>query len=154
VLGGDAPFGDPDWSPDGTQIVIAANDKVTIVRAADGTKVRDIQLPAHTTVSDAAWSPDGAWISFTASATAGSGQVMSNVDKVHPDGSGLVQVTDNHDLTGSASWSPDGSHFVFRRRMAAADGTTSSQVRTMTADGGDQRRLVTQPTGIGQLAWS
>src|SRR5207248_1918243 len=59
-LGDGVPTGDPAWSPDGKQIVIASGG-LTVVRP-DGTRVGGIAVPAGTTASAPAWSPDGTWI--------------------------------------------------------------------------------------------
>ncbi|MBV8692894.1 MAG: PD40 domain-containing protein [Actinobacteria bacterium] len=151
-LGDAAPPGDPAWSPDGAVIAITG-DHVTLVRADNGKLVRSIAIPPNTAASSPAWSPDGRWISFTATTVGSTPDYTTDVYKVHPDGTGLRRVTDNHDLSGSASWSPDGSRMVFVRPSQAGDGSSTSQLWTMAADGSDQRQLTTLADGAGQPAW-
>lgn len=54
----------PSWSPNGRQIAYAASDGIRIVTAADGHTELLLSVPAQ--VGELAWSPDGAWLAFTA----------------------------------------------------------------------------------------
>jgi TolB protein len=149
LLGGDAPAGAVDWSPDGSEIAIGGGP-LTIARP-DGSMVRQIPAPAGTWTNWPQWSPDGSWISFAAMRSADYG---ADLYKVHPDGSGMVQLTDNHDFSAFGSWSPDGTRMVFSRSVGSADGRrTTPQLWLMAADGSDQRQLTTAPGGADMPAW-
>lgn len=150
-LGGDAAPGDPAWSPDGGSIVVAGA-QLSIVRP-DGSSVRRIPIPAGTYASGPAWSPDGTWISFTATTTGSSPTYTSDIYEVHPDGTALSRLTDNHDLSMSASWSPDGSRLVFSRSQLADNTSTPAQIWIMTAAGTDARQVTRSSDGAAQPAW-
>jgi Tol biopolymer transport system component len=97
--------------------------------------------------TSAAWSPDDGWIAFTSRLRA------PQVWRVHPDGSGLVQLTDGADGSSSVMpiWSPDGSKLLFERKRAGL-----VTLWTMNADGTDQVQLSPNPIGrefLGPYAW-
>lgn len=78
------------WSPDGRQVLYTdSNPKTGGVHLAnaDGSD----RLLLHAGASGGAWSPDGRLIAFTALDSAG----LPEIYTIHPDGSGLTQLTDN-----------------------------------------------------------
>jgi len=94
------------------------------------------------------FSPNGKLIAFT-NEVGPENQIWT----VHPDGSGLKQLTKGDD--GSVSivpvWSPDGVKLLFQRKQ-------NGQVTlwTMNADGTDQKQLSITPLAsdwIGPYAW-
>src|SRR3954464_15042308 len=72
----------------------------------------------------------------------------SDIFRIHPDGTGLVQLT--HVREGAHAirpdWSPDGARIVF-----ADDESGQWRIRVMDADGSDQRRLVKGKRGFDDL---
>ena len=76
------------------------------------------------------WSPNGEWISFSASRSFSSGVFI-----VHPDGTGLRQLTKTG---GWAVWWPDGEHLDFQAPGADANeriqvvSLKSSETRTLS----------------------
>ena len=104
--------GDPDWSPDGTQITYASergDDTEIFVTSADG---RDtIQVTRNDGDDDGpAWSPDGRLIAFESDARG-----PWDVWVARPDGSGVRRVTHSPGYDEYPDWTPDGKWIVFSR---------------------------------------
>ena len=129
----------PSWSPDGKSIVYAM-----MRHAADGALVSsrllsldlaskvvtDLGVAPELMAGEPRYAPDGSMILFASrSAETSLGQAYGNVYTVHPDGTGLKQLTGAADSepfdcgsgvmgessehgTG-ASWTPDGLHILF-----------------------------------------
>ena len=115
------------WSPDSSQLAIASDNGIAIVRL-DGTLERRI-LPG-TRVSSLDWSPDGRRFVFT------SAPLPAKLELVMADGSDRRPV--HTGLNGAAPvWSPDGSQIAYEAAggigTVAADGTGS---RLLTEGGG------------------
>jgi WD40 repeat protein len=140
------------WSHDGARIafgafVVSADSTALFVARPDGSDVRQI-VTSDVGATTATWSPDDTWIAFTSRLRA-----SPQVWRVHPDGSGLVQLTDGADGSSSVMpvWSPDGSKLLFERK-----GAGSVTLWTMNADGSDQVRLSPKPIGaefFGPYEW-
>ncbi len=135
---------DPDWSPDGTQIVFASDrddNPHLFVMDADGSNVRQLTFGAGFETSPR-WSPDGARIAFS-----GSG----NIVVMDADGGNRVTVLQTEAdggpcRTGSfpGGWSPDSSHVTYYSSSSLQDVT---QVCSIAADGSDLQVLVNEPPG-------
>jgi Tol biopolymer transport system component len=73
--------------------------------------------------------------------------------RVHPDGTGLAQLTAAADGSSVMPiWSPDGSMLLFERK----DNFGQVKLWTMNADGTDQVQLSPKPIGddfFGPYAW-
>ena len=101
---------EPEWSPDGTLISYSTADAIWLVNA-DGTGDEqpvtalppDTGFLSETEVFGAQWSADGTWISFCSDA---SRPGHHDLHKIHPDGTGLVQLTETPDYECGATWRP------------------------------------------------
>lgn len=142
--------GQVDWSPDGARVTFAGRDlsrrgspRALYVVNADGTGPRQI-TPRGVGARSARWSPNGRLIAFTS--CCGAPQVWL----VHPDGSGLREVT--VPTSGSTSWtpvwSPDGTKLLFQR----VDRDGSVDLLTVSVDGTGLSK-VTDLAGLAPYVW-
>ncbi|HKV63767.1 MAG TPA: protein kinase [Candidatus Acidoferrum sp.] len=119
-----------DVSPDGRSIVFTRTEnKIShlYIALADGTGVprRVIETPG--TVPR--WSPNGEWLSFSPNRSFSSGVFI-----VHPDGTGLRQLTKTG---GWAVWWPDGEHIGFQ--VPGPD--ANQQIQVYSLKSGEARTL-------------
>ena len=99
------------WSPDGTLIAYSDGATSIWVVNADGTggerPVTDVPADGgfapEREVLGAQWSPDGDWITFCSDA---SRPGHHDLYKIHPDGTGLVQLMETPEYECSATWRP------------------------------------------------
>ncbi len=135
---------EPHWSPDGTQITYwrdpYAKGKPTgtavYIINADGTNEQRLTDPAMN-AGDSDWSPDGKWIVFSTYPLLEFNfvPVVSNLYLMHPDGSGVEQLTHYETPSTRATqprYTPDGKWINFT-------GVTPNDrgLWVMPADGGD-----------------
>jgi Tol biopolymer transport system component len=130
------------WSPDGRELAFVRDDLASNAEAIFSVNVDgsgEFQLtPWQLGAGDRTdWSPDGKWILFRVQSQDGS----SNLYKVHPDGSGLVNLT-YQGASGaqylSASFSPDGTKIASARTPGAGPEGAADLV-VMNADGSHVR---------------
>lgn len=110
------------------------------VSNADGSGERVLQRSGSLDY-DPSWSPRGDWIVFT-SERGGPAELY----RIHPDGSGLEQLTDYPGYNDQAAFSPDEKRVVFVSTRAAGranlwilDVSSRKAARLTTGDGGDFR---------------
>lgn len=133
----------PRWAPDASRLVYwrdpykdgQPTGTAVFVIDADGTNERRLTDPKMF-AGEPDWSPDGNWIVFDTYPLAefNSAPEVSNLYRMHPDGTGLEQLTHNEtaDLRATQPrYTPDGSWIVF-----TAVTPSSRSLWAIPADGG------------------
>jgi Tol biopolymer transport system component len=132
----------PRWSPDGTRFVYWRQpdggkraDTAVYVMNADGTGERRLTDPALE-AGEADWSPDGKWIVYATHPLNEFGCCHeSNLYRVHPDGSGVEQLTHFSGAVQGGTqpnYTPDGTWIVFTEVTP-----DSRNLWAIPSDGGD-----------------
>ena len=134
----------PRWSPDGSRLTywrLHEDEGGNVMTAvfvidADGTNERQL-TDWEDYAGDPDWSPDGEWIVYnTYPLSEFSGMnVVSNLYRIHPDGSEVAQLTFKEDTTQKATqprYTPDGESIVFTAVVPAG-----RELWVMPADGGE-----------------
>ncbi|HEX9711191.1 MAG TPA: hypothetical protein VGB52_01400 [Actinomycetota bacterium] len=145
---GDPTLPGPDfisvaWAPDGTRLAYSGRTiyrgRTVSVLNADGTGER--VLDGHW--ENVSWSPDGARLLLLGWPDAAR-QDRFDLYTMRPDGTDVVQLTDDPITEHNASWSPDGTAIVFSRAETAAQ-NVDVDIYVMNADGTNQRRIADSP---------
>lgn len=137
----------PRWSPDGSQLTYwqgVPTGIAVFVMNADGTQAKRLTDP-EMLAGDPDWSPDGNWIVFSDHPLHEFQCCeVSNLYRIHPDGSGMEQLThyDTADRRATQPrYTPDGKYIVF---TAVAPSTRS--LWAIPAEGGEP--ILLAPGGI------
>jgi Tol biopolymer transport system component len=144
----------PDYSPDGSEIVFAAQPAGATARniyvvASDGGTPQQLTTDGNNVYP--AFSPDGSKIVFTSNRTG-----TSQVYVMNADGSGQTQLTfDSQPKDQVPDWSPDGTKIAYLADTHGIPDVTQSwgDIWVMNADGSDQRPITHNATFYG-TAWS
>ena len=160
VVGKCIANGNPDYSPDGKQIVfekVLGSDpnnptSITVwIMNADGTHPHSLTKEKIDRAADSepSWSPDGTQIAFTRFSVAKSAQALF---LIHPDGTSLRRLTEWSINGGGADWSPHGTLIVFESYRDCCNGHVS-QVYTIHPDGSGMHQLTSVGRNI-EPGWS
>lgn len=148
--------GFPSFSPDGKRLVykVSGKEQGLRIRSLDDGKVTALTHKYDTFPS---WSPTGDHITFT-SFRDGDYEIYD----IHPDGSGLRKLTNDHGDDAHSAWSPDGQWLIFTSsRMGWKDeamlpdqsSQSYGEVFVMRADGTDVRQLTDNQWEDGGAVW-
>jgi Tol biopolymer transport system component len=146
---------EPSWSPEGTKLAFVRDDLERKAEAVftvnvDGTglfQVTPWDLVAGTRPD---WSPDGKWILVGAAPGGG----PTHVYKVHPDGTGLTNLTPRGRGYSylSSTFSPDGKWIVSARTPGAGPNGHADLV-VMKANGTRVRSIAKTPLWESSVDW-
>jgi Tol biopolymer transport system component len=156
---------EPDYSPDGTQIVFvrdrelveagASRDREALfVVNVDGSGLRQL-TPWATGAGTPSWSPDGSTVVFRRGIVGPPPDGPSQIFVVGADGRGMRQLTFGSKAASFwPSWSPDGSRIIFTRwDFALVDQGGDFELRSMQADGSGTRPFPPSVVGANEASW-
>ena len=158
----DATESDPAWSSNGQKIAFVsynAQIKRFVLKTMDtnGDNVRTVYDPNDTIstpyfkpgVYDPSWSPDDQWIVFEkpvhyAGENGDAG--IWHIFKIHPNGTGLIDLSENGGHTDMAEYLPsfsgDGEYIIFSARYGSSDpSNVQIDIFIMDKEGGSVRKL-------------
>lgn len=148
----------PSFAPDGKRIVYRTlgpeGQGLRIMNLADGSVTK---LTNGEWDNFALWSPRGDRIAFVRRNSVGDFQIFT----IHPDGSGLKQLSNTHGNDAHLAWSPDGEHLLFASsRMGFKDEALYTEapqpygeVFVMKADGTEVQQLTDNQWEEAGPAW-
>jgi Tol biopolymer transport system component len=147
----------PSFAPDGKHIVYRTEGP-----EGQGLRIMTLGDRSVTKLTDAwdnfaLWSPRGDRIAFVRRNGAGDFQIFT----IHPDGSGLTQLSHTHGNDAHLAWSPDGERLLFATsRMGFKDEALYTEapqpygeIFVMRADGTDVQQLTDDQWEEGGPAW-
>jgi len=151
----------PDWSPDGTRLVMrVARPQVKTLAILDvdsGRVTPLVATPEGCIDNMPRWSAKGDLIAFTSNRE-GDYEIYT----IRPDGTSLTRLTRSPGHDAHAAWSPDGRWLAFssarggfKDEMArGGGGQPTTDIFVMRADGSDVRRLTDDASEEGTVAFA
>ncbi len=158
----------PDWSPDGSKLVLGSAENALVTMLCDGTGRVSIPLPEGVLPAEPRWAPDGRRVVFYAYVANGLPNrrphifVLDTVTGALAD----LSVTMGADILFDEhpDWSPDGTRIVFdslrddefwlRQPDDPRGGALTADLHVMTADGAHIANLTQSTDGETDPAWS
>jgi len=149
--------GFPSFAPDGKRIIYRTagpeGQGLRILNPADGS----VTKLTNEWDNFPLWSPRGDLIAFVRRNGAGDFQIFT----IHPDGTGLKQLSHTHGNDAHLAWSPDGAHLLFTSsRLGFKDEALYTgapqpygEIFVMKADGSDIEQLTDDQWEEGGPAW-
>lgn len=120
----------PTWSPDGTQLAFVREQGQELVVLNDDGSAQHVVSMERGYYQSPSWSPDGSWIAFQSSLST---DIESTaVFVIHPDGTGIRQLTSGSSSEGFPAWSPSAERIAY---------SAGDRLWIMDADGSDQHRV-------------
>lgn len=148
---------EPDWSPDGTQVVFTDNTTETIwIAGIDGSSPRALPCSVGG-CSKPAWLPDGKRIAYSRAEAGTNGPAAVSVEILDLATGKVSTVTrlERPLLADVPRWSPDGTQLVIGvDQMDAAGNETGSAIAVVPATGGELRYLTAFDQFGYQPSWS
>jgi TolB protein len=155
----------PAWSPDGKRLIFigkymtsktngsGCECRALYIVNANGTALHRILRPGLRPGGRPDWSPDGRTILFRTHPSDDSSGRGSNLFTIHPDGTGLHQLTHFRPTARvlEGSYSPDGTSIVFETSDGAIGG--HPDVFVMNAEGGNVRPITRTPNFETAADW-
>jgi TolB protein len=152
---------EPGWSPDGRQLTFTRKTaqpapdgrRALFVIGVNGKGERRLSPWPLRSGHHPEWSPNGKRILFCSNADQAVPNSPSNIYSIHPDGTGLVQITHARadQQYFSASFSPDGRWIVFGLRPGK---DANEQVFAMRTNGADVHALTPAKFWDGAPDWT
>lgn len=139
----DLPAIQPDWSPEGSQLVFVSVEGLWIMNA-DGSETAPLPPTPGGEPTGPVWSPDGSQIAFV-----DLHRDQSQVFVMNTDGSDARPITE-HASDGLIAWSPDGSEIAYTRESA---GGRRANIWAVSLESGDVRQITDDDFGYDP-AWS
>jgi len=146
----------PAWSPDEKKIVFCSDrggKSEVYMMNVDGSeqhlltdKIIDCANPSWSVPN---WSPDGNWITISSALGAAYPEGKLDIFLISPDGSQVINLTNNPANDMGYSWSPDSSRISF-----SSDRDGNEEAYIIAADGKSLTRLTNNPARDSGGFWS
>lgn len=144
------PLRDVAWAPSGETLVFSKFrtdlvDSANLWVASSTSDDRRILTHEPGIQEDAAWSPDGTRIAYSA----GQGPDSYEIYVVAADGSSRTQLTSNRANDFQPAWSPDGTQLAFSSNVSG-----DYEIWVVNVDGSGLRQLTVSPGLDARPSWS